>query len=322
MRYASIDIGTNTLRLLVAESDGKRLNPIVYKRTITRLGGGYTESSGIDAASAERTLVALEAFKSIIDGSGVSATLAFATSVVRRAVNKDWFKDEVFRRTGIEVTVISGDEEARLSLLGVLSVIEDPGKRSLVMDIGGGSTEFISSTDGGIEGAWSMEMGVVHLTEKFLLNDPPSRDDLASIETEVMTVLRDLKGRMVRDGVVPANCSGAKGALLIGTAGTITTLAAIDQDLAAYDKARINNYTLGRSAIESIYGRLIGMTLRQREDYLSLERGREDLIIPGTLITLLVMEFFGFDEIKVSDAGLLEGIILGRGRPQGSTGVN
>lgn len=321
MRYASIDIGTNTLRLLVAESDGKRLSPIVYKRTITRLGGGYTESCGIDAASAERTLVALEAFKSIIDGSGVSATLAFATSVVRRAVNRDWFKDEVFRRTGIEVTVISGDEEARLSLLGVLSVIDDPGKRSFVMDIGGGSTEFISSADGGIEGAWSMEMGVVHLTEKYLLNDPPSKDDLASIETEVMTVLRDLKGRMVRDGVVPARYSGAKGALLIGTAGTITTLASIDQDLIAYDKARINNYSLGRGAVERIYGRLIGMTLRQREEFLSLERGREDLIIPGTLITLLVMEFFGFDDIKVSDAGLLEGIILGRARPQGTTGV-
>lgn len=320
MRYASIDIGTNTLRLLVAESDGKRLTPIVYRRTITRLGGGYKPSGGIDAASAERTLVALEAFKSIIDECGVNVTLAFATSVVRRAVNRDWFKDEVFRRTGIEVTVISGDEEARLSLLGVLSVIEDPGKRAFVMDIGGGSTEFISSAAGGIEGAWSMEMGVVHLTEKFLLNDPPSRDGLASIETEVMTVLRDLKGRMVRDGVVPANCSGSKGALLIGTAGTITTLAAIDQDLAAYDKAKINNYTLGRSAIERIYGRLIGMTLRQRQEFLSLERGREDLIIPGTLITLLVMEFFGFDEIKVSDAGLLEGIILGRARPQGSIG--
>lgn len=320
MRYASIDIGTNTLRLLVAESDGKRLSPIIYKRIITRLGGGYTELGGIDAASAERTLVALEEFKSIIDVSGVSATLAFATSVVRRAVNRDRFTDEVFRRTGIEVAVISGDEEARLSLLGVLSVMDDPSKRSLVMDIGGGSTEFISSTVDGIEGAWSMEMGVVHLTERFLLNDPPSLDDLASIETEVMAVLRDLKGRMVRDGVSPARYSCSSGALLIGTAGTITTLAAIDQDLTAYNKARINNYSLGRSAVERIYGRLIGMTLRQREEFLSLERGREDLIIPGTLITLLVMEFFGFDEIKVSDAGLLEGIILGRVRTQGSTG--
>lgn len=321
MRYASIDIGTNTLRLLVAESDGKLITPVVYKRTITRLGGGYTATGGIDAASAQRTFAALEAFRRTIDENGVSVVLAFATSVVRRAVNKEWFTGEVLRRTGIVVTVISGDEEARLSLLGVLSVIDDPGKRSLVMDIGGGSTEFMTSTADGVEGAWSMEMGVVHLTEKYLLSDPPSKDDLASIETEVMTVLRDLKGRMVRDGAVPAHYSGSKGAVFIGTAGTITTLAAIDQDLSAYDRDRINNYSLGRTAIEGIYRRLTAMTLREREDFLSLEAGREDLIIPGSLITLLVMEFFGFDEIKVSDAGLLEGIILGRARPQGTRGV-
>lgn len=312
MRYASIDVGTNTLRLLIAEAEGNSIRPVAYKRTITRLGGNYTEDGGIDANAAGRTFAALEGFKKIIDEHGASDVMAFATSVVRRARNRDWFIGEVARRTGINITVISGGEEARLSLLGVLSVLEDTGENKLVIDIGGGSTEFIAMEGAEVAGAWSMEMGVVHLTENFLKSDPAADEDLAGLETEIKTVLRDLKGRMVRDGAGPDRFSGNRGAALIGTAGTITTLAAIDQRLEVYDRARINNYRIQKASIEKMYAYMAGLTLKQREEFLSLEKGREDLIIPGTAITLSVMEFFGFDEIKVSDAGLLEGIILDR----------
>jgi exopolyphosphatase/guanosine-5'-triphosphate,3'-diphosphate pyrophosphatase len=167
MKYASIDIGTNTLRLLIAEPEPTVLRPILYKRVITRLGGGYTGETGIDRASAERTIRALEDFKRAIEDYGVSRVFAVATSVVRRAVNRAWFLSEAFKRTGLNISVIGGNEEARLSVLGVLSVIGggDGGTR-FVVDIGGGSTEFILTRGSEVVGTWSMDMGVVHLTEK------------------------------------------------------------------------------------------------------------------------------------------------------------
>jgi len=315
VRYASIDIGTNTLRLLIAEVDGDGLRPVVYKRKITRLGGGYDEGTGISMEAADRTFSALAEFRRHIDEAGVTTVLAFATSVVRRAKNSAWFTEEVRKKTGIEITVIQGQEEARLSLAGVLSVIDERNGKKLVMDVGGGSTEFIATVGPAMTGGWSMEMGVVHLTEKYLLSDPPSSSELKAMEAEIQGVIAELKDRMIADGTDPLDFSGRRGASFVGTAGTITTLAAIDQDLDIYDRAKINNYTLSRERIGELYRRLCSMSLVERQTVLSLEKGREDLIVPGSAITLLAMDAFGFDRAKVSDAGLLEGIILDRVKP-------
>ncbi len=315
MKYASIDIGTNTLRLLIAEVDGTgALKPLLYKRAITRLGGNFTDA-GIDLRAAERAFSALSDFRRIIsENNGADKVSVVATSVVRRAKNRDWFLSEVAKRSGFKIDVISGDEEARLSLLGVMNVIKDSRDKRLVIDIGGGSTEFITTKGQGIRGAWSMEMGVVHLTEKFLKSDPPLGSELKGLEDEIKCVTKELKGLMAKEGIDPAEYSGDRGALLVGTAGTITTLAAMDQDLETYDRDRINNYTLSLEKVKNMYRYLTGLTLKERENVLTLEKGREDLIIPGSAITFIVMESFGFPEIKVSDAGLLEGIILRDGK--------
>jgi exopolyphosphatase/guanosine-5'-triphosphate,3'-diphosphate pyrophosphatase len=312
MRYASIDIGTNTLRLLVAETGmAAPPRPIIYRRAITRLGGGYTVDAGIDRASAERTFKALAEFCRAIDETGgLDEVIAAATSVVRRAANGKWFLGEVLRRTGLMVRVLSGDEEARISMLGVASVIRDASPRRLVMDIGGGSTEFIAIEDDAIAGTWSMEMGVVHLTEGHLMTDPPSPDELSCLEGEISGVLDDLKGRMKGDGVDPSAYGGR--ATLVGTAGTVTTLAALDQGIEVYDRERVNNYRLTREAVARIYSDLARLTLDERSVLLALEKGREDLIIPGAAIMLLVMDSFGFGSVRVSDAGLLEGLIIER----------
>ncbi len=319
MRYASIDIGTNTLRLLIAEADEMgELKPVVHKRTITRLGGNFSVERGIDLVAAERTFAALDDFKKTIVEKGVDVVMAVATSVVRRARNGAWFVSEVYKRSGIDVRVIDGQEEARLSLLGVLSVLKTRMEKRLVFDIGGGSTEFIAVDADGRRGdnplvaAWSMEMGVVHLTEKYLLSDPPSATDVNGLEAEVGAVLTGLRSQMKKSGVSPAEYSGGAGAALVGTAGTITTLAALDQDLQVYDRSKINNYTLTKERISGLYKKLRAMSLSERSSVLSLEKGREDLIIPGSAITLLVMDMFGFDSVVVSDAGLLEGIIIAR----------
>lgn len=315
MKYASIDIGTNTLRLLIAGAEGEgKIKPLIYERAITRLGGNYTEDKGIDRDSAERALKALESFASEIKKAGVDDVTAVATSVVRRARNREAFINEVFNRTGIKINVISGGEEARLALLGVLSVLKDGSGNRVVMDIGGGSTEFIFTKGNELKGSWSMEMGVVHLAEKHLKSDPPKESELRALEEEVASVIDGLRVGMEEGGVSPFDYCAEKDCVFVGTAGTITTLAALDQDLQIYDRDRINNYTLTRERIREMYGQLSGLKLREREAILSLEKGREDLIIPGSAITLIVMEAFGFKWMKVSDAGLLEGIIIDKAR--------
>src|SRR3989344_3874867 len=193
-KYASIDIGTNTLRLLIAEIGNENLQPVYLKRIITRLGGDYKEDIGIAASAQERTIKALEFFAEKIREYVVKEVKAVATSVVRRAKNKTEFLSEVLERTGVEVKVISGDEEARLSLLGV-----------------------------------------VHLTEKYLKADPPARNELDAMESEINGVIADLKDLMKKDGCLPSAFTLQPSALLIGTAGTITTLAAIDHGLEKYE---------------------------------------------------------------------------------------
>ena len=314
-RYASIDIGTNTLRLLIASVDAQgAVRHEVYKRKITRLGGDYAEDTGIAPASAGRTFDALVEFSRTIADCGVEAVYAFATSVVRRARNRDWFVGEVEKRTGIKIAVISGDEEARLALTGVMSVIDTRQGRDLVIDIGGGSTEFIFTDKGRLTGAWSMEMGVVHLTEAHLFSDPPDRAQIGALEAAVTAVISRLKERAEAGGIDVAAFSAEQGAVFVGTAGTITTLAALELNLEVYDRDMINGTRLSKAAIEQMYGHLLSLTLSERGRILSLEKGREDLIIPGAAITLKTMEAFGFDEILVSDAGLLEGIIIDRCR--------
>jgi len=310
-RYASIDIGTNTLRLLVASVDeAGEVRHEIYKRQITRLGGDYTESAGIAPASAQRAFAALAEFKLVIDEAGVDGVCAFATSVVRRACNRAWFIDGVKKRTGIEIAVISGNEEARLALIGVLSVIDARRGRDLVIDIGGGSTEFIFTDRGALKGAWSMEMGVVHLTEAHLKSDPLTKGQIEGLEAEITGVIAGLKSSIMEAGIEAAGYCADAGAVFVGTAGTITTLAALEMNLEVYDRERINGCRLSKSAVERMYARLLSLTFEERGRILSLEKGREDLIIPGAAITLKTMEAFGFDEILVSDAGLLEGIII------------
>lgn len=314
MRCASIDMGTNTLRLLVADMIGGNLREVLVRREITRLGGGYTEEGGITASARARALKALEGFREAIDGAGtVERVFATGTSVLRRAANTPDFLEEIRDRTGIEVEVISGEEEARLSLLGVLSVVDASGAM-LVVDIGGGSTEFIATGGEGSKRPWSVstDLGVVHLTEKFLRSDPPAADELAGLGTEIREGIRGLKERMRRGGLEPSRWSRSGGAALVGTAGTVTTLAALDLDLETYDKDRINNHRLTRARVEELFKKLSSMTLSEREEILSLEKGREDLIIPGSVIVSETMALFGFAEMVVSDAGLLEGIILDR----------
>ncbi len=311
MKCASIDIGTNTLRVLVAElTGGATLKPKLHRRFITRLGKGFIEDRGIDEASAERAFDVLGEIGSILQTQAPDLVDAVATSVVRRAVNREWFVSEGEKRLGNEIRVIDGDEEARLSLLGVASVLSESGldKKRLVMDIGGGSTEFIFADGDDIKASISMELGVVHLIEKFLLSDPPGVDELDALRGSIEASIDELKVLAKAQSIDPLEFSSK--AVFVGTAGTVTTLSAMHLGLSEYDPEVINSSVLTSDEVEGLFDRLKKQTMKERLQEAALEEGREDLIIAGALIVLLVMKAFGFKEMLVSDAGLLEGIML------------
>ncbi len=316
MECASIDIGTNTVRLLVGFVDVEKgkVFPLALKRIVTRLGGGYTEDGGITTESAERTFEVLEMFSQIIDDFGAEDVFATATSVVRRAKNSQWFLDEAFKRSGIKIEVIDGGVEAELSMKGVNSVIEGEDlQKPFIVDIGGGSTEFIATEDFKVKGKWSIDLGVVHLTETFLKCDKdgrPTSDEIRAMTEEVRSLIENLKERMISDGVHLLDYTGDGSATLVGTAGTVTTLAAIDQEMKVYDASKINNYILRKVNVEEILEYLVSLTLEEREKVLSIEKGREDLIIAGAVIINCIMNAFDFDSLRVSDAGLLEVILF------------
>lgn len=315
MKIASIDIGTNTLRLLIGtvQEDGHIIDSQLM-REITRLGGGF-DGKRLHPDSEERTLKALKTFSHVIREAGVEKIRASATSVVREAENGKEFIDEIKSLTGINVEIISGDIEATLTLKGVLSALNQKDRKALVFDIGGGSTEYIIAEDEKVISLKSLNMGAVSLTEKYLNSDPPSAGDLSHIRSAVDGFLLALKASLPELRHLGKNSDS----ILVGTAGTITTLAALDQNLEIYDTRKINNYVLTKDAVDRLFKGLSGMTHEERVAIKALEEGRADLIIAGTIIVQRTMEEFDFNELIVSDYGLLEGLLIDEAKRLGLT---
>lgn len=296
---ASLDIGTNTARLLIGSVNSGIVDRILVSRAITRLGGGFTLERGISREATERAVIALSDFSKRLREFNICRYRAVATSAVRDAVNRENFCAEILDRTGINLEIISGEDEGVLTLAGVISGLDTVPERSLVFDVGGGSTEYTIAEKDRILFTSSLPLGVVRLTE--------GKGSPELMAEKIVRELSDLKVRLSSAGQL----TSIGIATLIGTAGTATTLAAIDLGLADYDYAKVNNMVLEKNRIHSIYDSLVPLTAQERlEQIIGLERGREDLIIAGALITLLTMEIFGFKSMKVSDFGLLEGVFL------------
>jgi exopolyphosphatase/guanosine-5'-triphosphate,3'-diphosphate pyrophosphatase len=297
-RYASIDLGTNTARLLIATSGDNGLNPLLVKRRITRLGGGFTNAAGISAEARARTVAALEEFSADLARLPAVRLRAVATSAVRDAVNGADFCAEVVARTGIALEVIGGEEEGLLTLGGVRAGLGSSDGLLLAFDVGGGSTEYTLADGGMPRFTRSLPLGVVRLTE--------GKPELAAMTDKVDRELAVLVSEMARVGiVVDSSCC-----LLAGTAGTATTLAAINLGMTDYDYRRINGHWLARDTVAAIFDRLLPLTAEKRLTVPGMEKGREDLIIAGALVTLKTLDCFGFSGMKVSDFGLLEGVLL------------
>jgi len=307
LRVASLDLGTNTFRLLIAErtGDGKLL-PLLRKRVISRLGEGFHLNGHIQSQAVKRAQAALLSFSPILDDYSVEQVFAVATSVVREAENGDEVNRKLSKVSGIPIRTLTGIEEAHLTLKGVFSVLPELGSLSLVVDIGGGSTELMLSEGTRPVKTESINLGVVHLSEQLITSDPPSDQDIAHLHHQIR---KDLS-LSTFTGYLAASPSDKNTLSLVGTAGTVTTLAAIDQKLINYDPLKINNYLLSRGTLTAIYTKLTSLSLIQRSTIPGLEKGREDLIIPGTAILLEIMDLFKANEVTVSDAGLLEGVLI------------
>jgi len=308
MILAGIDIGTNTFRLLIAEAGPGVFREISSGRKITRLGQDLDRTGLLSREAQERSVETLVEFSAQIGQHAVRHVSAAGTSALRTASNSQAFIDQVKQRSGLDIRVLSGEEEARLTLLGVARALQgtggeedsEPLSSALVIDIGGGSTEIIVTAPGHESREVSLPLGAVYLSERFIRHDPPHGDELRLLRGAISEELDKHR----------ENVFSFRPRVLAGTAGTITTLAAMDQKLTEYDPDRINRSLLTRRSIEEMVLKLSAMSLRERRTIPGLEHGREDIILAGAVITQEIMERCGSTTMLVSDWGLREGIVL------------
>lgn len=301
-RLAAIDLGTNTIRLLIVEvAQDRSWRPVAETQTIARLGEGVRASGQLSEAAMERAVATVAEFCSQARELGTERILIVGTSAVREAANRTAFLERLRLVTGQQVQIVPGEEEARLALLGVLHGLPSLSGTLLLFDIGGGSTEFILARNQELVQAKSLALGVVPLAERYRSAEPVDRARYAELEREVRDLLAQKLGDLR---------AGQRLDHLVGTAGTVTTLAALDQTLPTYDSAKVHGYRLSRQGIEKLLATLAPLPAASRAALPCLERGRADLIIPGIAICLAAMDLFGFNSLIVSDFGLREGILI------------
>jgi exopolyphosphatase / guanosine-5'-triphosphate,3'-diphosphate pyrophosphatase len=298
--FASVDIGTNSTRVLVARPVGGKLDVLDRRNTITRLGQGVGASGRLAPEAIERTLDCLRGYRVILERHGVERTRVAATSAARGAANRDEFFDAVEALIGTRPELLSGDEEGSLSFRGAIGELDPGAGPFLVVDIGGGSTELIVGTDR-VEGVMSVDVGCVRLTEKFLLHDPPQPEELTACISLTDAYLEDV----VRE--IP-QVSEAR--TLVGLAGTITTVAAVEIGLATYDRDRIHHFHLTREAAEDVFRTLATEPRDVRIHNPGLEEARADVIVGGCCVLVALFRRLGFPEMIVSEADVLDGLAL------------
>ena len=300
-RVATIDLGSNTVRFLCVDVDGTGdWRTVDQSQHVTRLGEGMAASGRLGEAPMARTATTVAEYAERARRLGAGDVRVVATSATREATNGAEFAAAIERATGLAVRIVSGEAEALLTVRGVLRGLRGLGDPLLVFDIGGGSTEFILWRNGGVAAAISLRLGVVPLTERYPFPDPVEWRRYGEMSSEI-------RERLERE--LPPAISGAAAGTLVGTAGTVTTLAALDLGLADYDAGRVQGHRLTRAAIEIQLRRLGALPLEGRAALPCLEPGRADLIVPGIAIVIATMDRLGVSDLVVSDWSLREGIV-------------
>lgn len=289
IRVAAVDLGTNSTRLLVADVEGDQLTEVVRRLTITRLGEGVDGRRRLLPLPIARVRNCLSDYRREIELLGVTQTLAIATSAVRDAENGEAFLGEIEWSYGFTTQLLDGAAEASLMARGV-SAGRPALEGTLLVDIGGGSTELVLCSSGVVVSSTSIDVGCVRVTERFLESNPPTPPELAAAAAYVRALLPTL--------VAPR---------AIGVAGTVTTLATLDLGLPAYDPERTHGHRVSRTAVDEQLARLAGMTLEERLLVPGLEPGRAAVIIAGLVVLREIMETYDLDEIEASERDILHG---------------
>ena len=298
MKGAGIDVGSNNIRFLAAEIEGGRVRRVLAEDSeITRLGANIAATGELSGEGIVKSLSVLPRFKRKLDELGIRRIKAVATSAIRESSNGACFAEEVIK-LGIPLEIISADEEARYTALGVLSALDTPPGDMLIYDIGGGSTEFIAVREGRVDFTASVDVGVVKLADKFGFNKPVSEEGLVACENYVSELLS------------PVFSKFPQGSVLCGTAGAVTTAAAMSLGLENYNARLVSEYILTKGDLERLISIAAPLTSEGRLELRGLQKGREDLIIAGLILIKTILTGFGCADSLVSDYGLREGLAI------------
>ena len=303
MRVAAIDCGTNSIRLLIADIDGNNFREIVRDMEIVRLGQGVDQTGQFHPDAIARTLAAVDKFAAEIAKRGVEKIRFCATSATRDATNRHLFVDGVRERLGIELEVISGDEEAALSFAGAIKDLDPSNGPFLVVDIGGGSTEFVFGTST-VEAARSVNIGCVRMSERHFASDPATPEQIEAARTDIQAAIAQAAA------VVPIT----KAKTLVAVAGTATTVAAAALDLPEYDRYAIH---LSRISAQQTHDAATMFATKTRQQRISLgymHPGRVDVIAAGSLVLSEIMKATGATEFVASESDILDGMAFSLAR--------
>jgi exopolyphosphatase/guanosine-5'-triphosphate,3'-diphosphate pyrophosphatase len=300
MQIAVVDIGTNSTRLLVADLDDGAVAEVDRRSTVTRLGRGVDTSSHLSAEAIEDVCSTVGEYIAAYQSHGAERVVAIATSAVRDADNSGAFIAELRERFALDARILDGGEEAGLTYLGVVAGREPAGDETLVVDIGGGSTELVVGSDHEVGFYASLQAGTVRHTERHLPTDPPAPAELEELAEDV----RGLIDAELRERVHAHASEG------IAVAGTPTSLAAIEQELDPYDPERVHGYRLSLPSVQRMCSMLASKRLEERLEVKGLHPGRAPTIVAGVVILIQVMRAFGLGEVEVSEHDILYGAAL------------
>jgi exopolyphosphatase/guanosine-5'-triphosphate,3'-diphosphate pyrophosphatase len=297
VRVGAVDCGTNSIRLLVADVEGRSKADVHREMRVVRLGQGVDRTGELAPEAIERTRLALVDYAATCRELGVERIRMVATSASRDARNRSDFREMVLQVLGAEPEVISGDEEAALSFDGATRGLDPVDGPFLVMDIGGGSTELVLGT-GQVEAGRSVDVGCVRLTERHLLDDPPTAAQVAAAQADVDAALVQVRQ------AVPVE----KACTAVGLAGSVTTVAAVALELPAYDAERIHLSRIPAADVRRVTDRLLAMTRAERAALPVMHPGRVDVIGAGALVLATLVDRLGLSEVLVSESDILDGI--------------
>jgi exopolyphosphatase/guanosine-5'-triphosphate,3'-diphosphate pyrophosphatase len=295
VNLAAIDIGTNSVKMLVGRVSGQRVTPALHRTVITRLGEGLQKSGEISPEAADRTIAALAEFRTLAQERGVAKIEAVGTLALRAAKNGRAFVDRCARETGLEIRIISGEEEARLSFQGAAGASK--AAQVLGIEIGGGSTQIMVGTHAKLHASWSLGMGAVVLTEEFLKTDPPAAEEMQAMSAAIRRHLQNVIARVGKDGE------------LVGIGGTVSAILTLLQKNEGGDPREFHQTNVSFETLSALSIHLSLKTVAEREG-MGIEKGRADIITAGAWILTAAMSHLEATSLRASAHGLRHGLLI------------